>query len=102
MVMITECEFAKVYNDYYLKFVQFLSNIIGPNDAEDTAQDVFNKVYSNPGGFKEKSKLSTWIYRIATNTAIDRLRSASYKHSKAHSTLEDSKEKIGTKLLLIS
>jgi len=44
-------------------------------DAEETAQDVFVKVFSSLKSFSEKSKLSTWIYRITYNTAINKLRS---------------------------
>ena len=88
-MMATECEFINIYNEYYIKIIQYLSRIVGPNDAEDLAQDVFNKLCRNLGGFKGKSKLSTWIYRIATNVAIDRSRSASYKQASVNIPLED-------------
>jgi len=87
--MITEGEFLNIYNEYYHKIIQYLSKIVGPNDAEDMAQDVFDKISRNLGGFNGKSKLSTWIYRIATNTAIDRLRSASYKQTSGSTPLKD-------------
>lgn len=38
--------------------------------AEEVAQDVFLSVYKKVGGFKGKSRLSTWIYRVAVNAAI--------------------------------
>ena len=87
--MATECEFIKVYNEYYSKIIQYLSRIVGPNDAEDLAQEIFNKISRNLGGFKEKSKLSTWIYRIATNGAIDRLRSASFRQASVNIPLNE-------------
>ncbi len=43
-------------------------------DAEDLAQEVFIKVYQNLKSFKGDSKFSTWIYRIAYNTCVDRYR----------------------------
>jgi RNA polymerase sigma-70 factor (ECF subfamily) len=88
-MMAIECEFINIYNEYYSKIIQYLSIIVGPNDAEDLAQDVFNKLCRILGGFKGKSKLSTWIYRIATNVAIDRSRSASYKQASVNIPLED-------------
>jgi RNA polymerase sigma-70 factor, ECF subfamily len=88
-MMNTESEFKKIYSEYYQKILNYLSSIVGQNDAEDVAQDVFDKIGRNIGGFRGKSQLSTWIYRIATNTAIDRLRSASYKNSTEYITFED-------------
>lgn len=40
-------------------------------DAEDITQDVFVEVYEKLGGFRGGSKLSTWIYRITVNKALD-------------------------------
>jgi RNA polymerase sigma-70 factor (ECF subfamily) len=59
------------------------------NEAEDTAQEVFTKVSRGLDSFKGQSRLSTWIYRIATNTAIDKLRTPAYKHATGHTSLED-------------
>ena len=87
--MTPEYDFRKIYDEYYQRIVQYLRRIVGPNDAEDIAQDVFDKINSGLGGFQGKSKLSTWIYRIATNTMIDRLRSAAYKHATVNSAIED-------------
>jgi RNA polymerase sigma-70 factor (ECF subfamily) len=88
-MMTPEYDFRKIYDEYYQRIVQYLTRIVGPNDAEDIAQDVFDKINSGLGGFQGKSKLSTWIYRIATNTMIDRLRSAAYKHATVNSAIED-------------
>jgi len=48
-------------------------------EAEDLAQDVFIKVFEKIGTFKGDSKFSTWLYRIATTTALDHLRSKKRK-----------------------
>ena len=48
-------------------------------DAEDVAQEVFIQVFKSIHTFKGESKLSTWIYRIATTRALDLLRSRKSK-----------------------
>lgn len=42
--------------------------------AEEVAQDVFIKAYSSINKFREESSFSTWLYRIAYNTAISETR----------------------------
>jgi RNA polymerase sigma-70 factor (ECF subfamily) len=43
-------------------------------EAEEAAQDTFIKVYKSLNKFKGDSKFSTWIYRVAYNTCLDRLK----------------------------
>ena len=46
--------------------------VVGDRDiVEDVVQDVFIKVYRGLARFREDAKLSTWIYRIARNEAIN-------------------------------
>jgi RNA polymerase sigma-70 factor, ECF subfamily len=51
-------------------------------DAEEVTQDVFVKVYRKLGSFAFKSAFSTWIYRIAMNTAINLYRKRSKERGK--------------------
>ncbi|MFI2859258.1 RNA polymerase sigma factor SigW [Paenibacillus sp. JSM ZJ436] len=44
------------------------------HEAEDVVQETFLRVYKNLDRYDEKQKFSTWVYRIATNLCIDRLR----------------------------
>jgi RNA polymerase sigma-70 factor (ECF subfamily) len=48
-----------------------LAIVKNENDAEDLSQDVFVQVYQSISYFKGDSKLSTWIYRIATTKSLD-------------------------------
>ena len=43
-------------------------------DAEEIAQDAFVKAFQSLEKFKQKSKFSTWLYRITYNTAVSRVR----------------------------
>jgi RNA polymerase sigma-70 factor (ECF subfamily) len=40
-------------------------------DAEDITQDVFIRLYENIGSFRQEAQLSTWIYRVTVNLALD-------------------------------
>lgn len=48
-----------------------LSIVQHEQDAEDITQDVFIKVYEQLKNYRQDSQLSTWIYRITINTALD-------------------------------
>ena len=74
-------DFSNIYKEYYPKISRYLTRLVGDHEAEDVAQVVFEKVGNNLSAFKGESKISTWIFRIATNAALDRLRSSSYKRT---------------------
>lgn len=48
-------------------------------EAEDVAQEVFIQVFRNVGSFRGEAKLTTWMYRIAVNRSLNKLRSAKSK-----------------------
>lgn len=43
-------------------------------EAEEVSQDTFIKIYSSLSKFKGDSKFSTWAYKVAYNTCLDRLK----------------------------
>jgi RNA polymerase sigma factor (sigma-70 family) len=61
----------------YSMLFRMLSN---HEDAEEALADVFVKVWRNAAGFKGDCKFTTWLYKIAANTARDRLRSRMIRH----------------------
>ena len=71
--------FQEIYNDYYPKLVRYLTGLVGETDAEDLTQEAMVKISKGLESFRGESSLSTWIYRIATNVARDRFRSAAFK-----------------------
>ena len=76
-----ELEFQKIYDIFQPKILRYLTHFIGESDAEDLTQETFVKVHQALENFRDESQLSTWIYRIATNTALDRLRSPSFQRT---------------------
>ncbi len=67
--------FREIYEKYHPGILRFLTRLVGRNDAEDVAQEVFLKVDRGLPDFRGDSAIGTWIYRIARNAALDRLRS---------------------------
>ena len=57
-----------------------LSVIRDEEEAKDLAQDVFLKIYMSIKSFNGNSSLSTWIYRIAYNTALDHIKKVKNKN----------------------
>ena len=53
--------------------------VIDHDDADDLTQTTFIKVFENIDDFEGKSKLSTWIFRIAVNEALNFLRHKRHK-----------------------
>ncbi len=82
-------EFEEIYAELKPKIRTYLSRLLGDQEAEDCLQEVFTKVSRSLRSFKGQSKLSTWVYRIATNTAIDKLRSAGHRHTASQIPLDD-------------
>jgi RNA polymerase sigma-70 factor (ECF subfamily) len=66
----------RVMSDRYLARVAgFAQRLLGNrSEAEDVAQDVFLKLWTEAGRWTARAKPSTWLYRVAHNLSIDRLR----------------------------
>jgi RNA polymerase sigma-70 factor, ECF subfamily len=76
---MNDLEFPAVYEAFQPRILRYLTRLIGEGEGEDLTQEVLIKVSEALPNFRGESQLSTWIYRIATNAAFDRLRSPSYK-----------------------
>ncbi|KMY48255.1 RNA polymerase sigma factor SigW [Peribacillus loiseleuriae] len=67
--------FGEVVELYKDKVFQLCFRMLGNrHEAEDMAQEAFVRAYVNIHRFNTQMKFSTWIYRIATNLCIDRIR----------------------------
>ncbi|RFU69970.1 RNA polymerase sigma factor SigW [Peribacillus saganii] len=67
--------FGEVVELYKDKVFQLCFRMLGNrHEAEDIAQEAFVRAYVNIRSFNIDLKFSTWLYRIATNLCIDRMR----------------------------
>ena len=84
-----QLSFQAVYDEFHGKVRSHLGRLVGESLADDLTQEVFAKIHRGLDGFGGKSKLSTWVYRIATNAALDSLRSKVHRQDKQTSSLSD-------------
>lgn len=87
-----EIEFQQVHDTYRSRIFNYLSRMVGEDEAEDLTQEVFTRVSQSLNSFQGNSRLSTWIYKIATNAALDKLKSASYRQARKNQLTIDSIE----------
>jgi RNA polymerase sigma-70 factor (ECF subfamily) len=81
--------FQDIYNAYHARILRYLKRLVGEREAEDLTQEVFIKVSGALEGFRGESSVSTWIYRIATNAAMDRQRSPSFQRAAGDLSTEE-------------
>lgn len=67
------------YRDLLLRYQRPVLSLIrrmvrNASQAEDLAQEVFLKAFRALGSFDQSRKFSSWLFKIAHNTAIDQLR----------------------------
>ena len=74
-----QVDFQDLYAELRPRIRRYLRGLVGSSEAEDVTQEVFVKVHQALPHFRGDCKVSTWIYRIATNAAFDRLRSPSLR-----------------------
>jgi RNA polymerase sigma-70 factor (ECF subfamily) len=71
--------FQQIHEAYRSRITRYLAGLVGADKAEDLCQEVFVKVNKGLKDFRAEAKLSTWIYRIATNTYHDHVRGRTFK-----------------------
>jgi len=70
-----DAAFTVLVTKYKDALTNYLNMMVGNYDvAADLAQETFLRVYRNIGRYSNIYQFSTWLYRIATNLAIDEMR----------------------------
>ena len=80
-------EFHDIYEKFHQRIHLYLERMVGKDEVEDLTQEVFIKIDKGLKEFRGQSKLSTWIYRVATNAALDKLQSRAYRERKKRMSL---------------
>jgi RNA polymerase sigma-70 factor, ECF subfamily len=62
-----------LYHQYKRRVFGMAHRIVGANDAEEVAQEVFVRVFRGLAAFRGDSALSTWIYRLTVNASLSYL-----------------------------
>jgi RNA polymerase sigma-70 factor (ECF subfamily) len=68
--------------------------------AEDLAQEVFLRVYRSRETYEASAKFTTWLYRIATNLAVNHARDSRHERPEVQVSLDEPDEDTGTTLEL--
>jgi RNA polymerase sigma-70 factor (ECF subfamily) len=68
--------------------------------AEDLAQEVFLRVYRSRASYEASAKFTTWLYRIATNLAVNHARDTRHERPEVQVSLDEPNEESGTTLEL--
>jgi len=65
---------SEIYERYHRKVVAYAAKLLGTDQAEDIAQEVFVKVGRSLGTLSDAEKLTSWIYAITLNAVRDHVR----------------------------
>ena len=93
-----ESAFNYLAERYHRPIIHFLFRMVRNQAiAEELAQEVFLRVYRSRESYRAEAKFTTWLYRIATNLAVNHARDT--KHERAAQTLylDAPDEETGTK-----
>jgi RNA polymerase sigma-70 factor, ECF subfamily len=78
--------FEQLVSRYQNKIMAYVARMLNDHEeAEDVTQEVFIKAYRSLDSFRGASSFSTWLYRIATNLCIDRVRKRKRSPQQAYS-----------------
>lgn len=67
-----DARFEQLFREYHSEIYVYLYRFAGDErQAEDLAQDAFVKAYRALARLPEEANARAWLYRIATNTALD-------------------------------
>jgi RNA polymerase sigma-70 factor, ECF subfamily len=94
-----ESAFAYLVQKYRRPMVGFMYRLChNPSTAEELAQEVFLRVYRSRTSYEPSAKFTTWLYRIATNLAVNHARDTRHERPENTVRLDEPDRETGTTL----
>ena len=91
-----EASFNYLAGRYHRPMIQFLFRMVGNQAvAEELAQEVFLRVYRARNSYRAEAKFTTWLYRIATNLAVNYARDTRHERTAQKVYLDQPDEESG-------
>ena len=91
-----ETAFAYLVQKYRRPMVSFMYRMArNAAAAEDLAQEVFLRVYRSRESYEASAKFTTWLYRIATNLAVNHARDTRHERAENMASLDEPDEETG-------
>jgi RNA polymerase sigma-70 factor (ECF subfamily) len=92
-----ESGFNYLVEKYHRAMVHFLFRMVHSQAvAEELAQEVFLRVYRSRESYRAEAKFTTWLYRIATNLAVNYARDTKHERTAQNVYLDVPDEETGT------
>jgi len=92
-----EAGFTYLAQKYHRPMIHFLFRMVNNQAiAEELAQEVFLRVYRARGSYRAEARFTTWLYRIATNLAVNYARDTKHERTAQTVYLDQPDEETGT------
>ena len=92
-----EAGFNYLVGKYHKPMIHFLYRMVRSQAvAEELAQEVFLRVYRSRESYRAEAKFTTWLYRIATNLAVNHARDTKHERAAQNVYLDAPDEETGT------
>lgn len=92
-----EAGFNFLVEKYHRQMIHFLFRMVHNQAiAEELAQEVFLRVYRSRDSYRAEAKFSTWLYRIATNLAVNHARDSKHERAAKNVYLDAPDDETGT------
>jgi RNA polymerase sigma-70 factor, ECF subfamily len=92
-----EAGFNYLAQKYHRPMIHFLYRMVGNHAvAEELAQEVFLRVYRARSSYRAEARFTTWLYRIATNLAVNHARDTKHERTAQTVYLDAADEETGT------